>query len=159
MAIFYTIGVEGNFVMKKKLRIAFYILGQCTWGGLQTLVGGIMFLRYLHHPHKWYHGAVVTDWHRQAGLSLGMFLFVAQDDGKGQEGSLQQSTKKLLAHEYGHGIQSLLLGPLYLPLIGLPSAIWCNSPYWVRMRKERKISYYAFFPERWADRLGKFLLK
>ncbi len=58
-------------------------------------------------------------------------------------------------HEYGHSIQSLLLGPLYLPVVGLPSylrtvyARWYYQKHGVRWE-----GYYAGFPESWADRLG-----
>lgn len=30
----------------------------------------------------------------------------------------------LLVHEYGHTIQSMILGPLYLIVIGIPSTLW-----------------------------------
>ena len=49
-------------------------------------------------------------------------------------------------------MQSLMLGPLYLPLIGLPSAVWCN--FFREYRRRRQVAYSAFFPEKWADRLG-----
>ena len=51
----------------------------------------------------------------------------------------------LLDHEWGHTRQSLRLGWLYLPLIGLPSLLWASRP---------RGNYYAFWTERWADRLG-----
>ena len=52
-------------------------------------------------------------------------------------------------HEWGHTRQSLLLGPLYLPLVGLPSLLWAT--WWTPLRST---SYFRFFTERWADRLG-----
>lgn len=52
-------------------------------------------------------------------------------------------------HEWGHTRQSLYLGPLYLLIIGLPSIIWAmiHTP-------NSKKSYYFFYTERWADKLG-----
>lgn len=52
----------------------------------------------------------------------------------------------------GHGTQSRLLGPLYLPVIGLQSIIWAGLygsviPY-------TKNGYYKFWTEKWADKLG-----
>ena len=56
----------------------------------------------------------------------------------------------VFAHERGHSIQSMILGPLYLPVIGLPSLLWAA---WYR-RTDRDVSYYRFYTERWADYLG-----
>lgn len=56
-------------------------------------------------------------------------------------------SQKLLAHEYGHTIQSLLLGPLYLLVIGIPSVIWFH------IHTPSKGSYYSFYPERMANAL------
>ena len=52
-------------------------------------------------------------------------------------------------HEWGHTRQSRMLGPLYLPVIGIPSLLW--ALWW---RPTRRVSYFAFFTERWADRLA-----
>lgn len=61
-------------------------------------------------------------------------------------------------HEYGHHIQSLIFGPLYLFIIGLPSVIR-NLYGRYRMNDktvEEKLKwYYSGYPERWADKLGK----
>lgn len=56
---------------------------------------------------------------------------------------------ELYAHEYGHVKQSRILGPLYLFVIGIPSLLWAC---WYR--KHKRGSYYAFYTEKWADRLG-----
>ena len=64
----------------------------------------------------------------------------------------KKSHSDYIKHEYGHTLQSKILGPLYLFVIGLPSLIWagCFEDY----RKENKISYYDFYTEKWADKLG-----
>lgn len=58
----------------------------------------------------------------------------------------------VLKHEQGHQKQSTILGWLYLPVIGLPSIVWagCFAGY----RKKHKVSYYDFYTEHWADKLG-----
>ena len=56
-------------------------------------------------------------------------------------------------HERGHSIQSMILGPLYLPVIGIPSLAWATLWYF-GIVDDRKASYYAFYTEKWADRLG-----
>ena len=122
---------------------ALYTLVQCTWGLAQTLAGAVICLSCPGCARSRYRGAVVTHWHGQRGLSLGLFIFLPEG-----------ASDLLLAHEYGHTRQSLLLGPLYLPLIGLPSLLWAGLPVLERRRARRKISYYAFYTERWADRWG-----
>lgn len=74
------------------------------------------------------------------GLSLGRYIFV------------DCLNWQLIKHEWGHTRQSLYLGWLYLPVIGLPSWLWykCYRPHW-------KKSYYWFCTERWADYLGGVL--
>lgn len=60
----------------------------------------------------------------------------------------------VLVHEYGHTIQSMILGPLYLFVIGIPSCIWAFTPYFQKLRSKGKYSYYDFYPEKWANYLG-----
>ena len=57
-------------------------------------------------------------------------------------------------HEYGHCVQSLMLGPLYLIAVGVPSYRWANLPALRKMRRETGRSYYSVYPENWANRLG-----
>ena len=59
-----------------------YGLIQCTWGGLQTVLGLLLFLRYVSSPHEWYHGAVHTRWNVDGGISLGLFIFCLSLKGR-----------------------------------------------------------------------------
>jgi len=122
-----------------------YSILQILWGLPQTLLGFAVFLRFCKEPHYRYHGVVVTEWKKKKGLSLGLFLFIPEGD----------YGKDFLVHEYGHTIQSLLLGPLYLLVIGLPSVLWCNLPWCVAFRRKKKILYRSFYTECWADRWGE----
>ncbi len=61
-------------------------------------------------------------------------------------------SRRSLIHEYGHSIQSVWLGWLYLPLVGLPSLI--RSILWTNSKRDSRF-YYKRFPEHWADALGK----
>ena len=54
-------------------------------------------------------------------------------------------------HELGHRRQSKYLGPLYLLIVGLPSA--CINIA-ARFSPRVNASYYQYFPENWANRLG-----
>lgn len=122
---------------------AFYFV-QFTWGLLQNILGLLLFICCVcfgcrvKPRHKF---AFVCEMPKSRGsLSLGCFIFV-KDYGN----------KYLVNHEYGHTLQSLLLGVFYLIIIGLPSFIW--AAFFKGWRKRHGVSYYAFYTERWANRM------
>lgn len=55
-------------------------------------------------------------------------------------------------HEQGHQIQSYYLGWLYLVIVGFPS-ITLNI--FSRYHQGIRQYYFEYFPEKWADHLGK----
>lgn len=69
-------------------------------------------------------------------MSLGRYLFV------------EYPTPLTIRHEYGHFKQSMMLGPLYLVLVGLWSIIRAG------LNLYRNGQYYNGYPENWADKLG-----
>ncbi|MCL2880311.1 MAG: hypothetical protein FWF29_08715 [Treponema sp.] len=81
------------------------------------------------------------------GVSLGMYVLM--DEQYGEED---------WRHEFGHGFQSLWLGPLYLLVVGIASAVFNNL--WDRLFHKnwpvdtRLKWYYSRYPEHWADKLG-----
>lgn len=95
-----------------------YILIQLTWGSLQSLLGFILFIINIKQKHYFYHGAIITEWQTRSSISLGLFVFVTQEpyftDKFKNEFTKEELANRLLVHEYGHTIQSLILGPLYL---------------------------------------------
>ena len=129
---------------------------QVVWGFPQTLAGAAVFAAHARRPHFGFHGAVVTTWEQAKGMSLGPFIFLygSADPKKARE----SVDAGLLVHEYGHTIQSLILGPLYLPVIGIPSFIWSNVPSLARKRHREQRSYYSFWVERSANWLGEHAL-
>ena len=141
--------------MKKLL----YCFIQCTWGFIQTLLGSVVFLAHIKEKHYFYHGAIITEWAGKSSISLGMFVFVTRDpffyEKLKENYNKEELSKRLLVHEYGHTIQSLILGPLYLIIIGIPSTIWGFSPTLSKKRKSEQISYFSFFTEKWANSLGE----
>ncbi len=166
------------------MRYVVYILVQLIWGLPQTAAGFVVFLSRLGRPHFFHHGAIVTVWRLPAGLSLGPFVFVNSRYGFAGEGAAPSASagdlaasrrahdgtavspverygvdERLLVHEYGHTVQSLILGPLYLFVIGLPSIVWMRVAPLARWRRRSGTSYYAFYPERWANWLGERVLK
>lgn len=138
------------------IRILYWLL-QWTWGFVQNIVGLAVFLANLKGRHYLYHGAVVTVWrYSKANAALGMFIFVNEPLSERSRLAAYESTR---IHEYGHTVQSVILGPLYLIVIGLPSMLWCMLPVCRGYRKRNGVSYYVFYPERWANYLGEKITK
>jgi len=87
---------------------------------------------------------------KRSAVSLGLFVFWTT--GENRYFVLDDSTRD---HEWGHTFQSRLLGPLYLPLVGVPSSL--RVVYALAYREitgRRWGGYFAGYPEAWADRLG-----
>lgn len=76
-------------------------------------------------------------------LSLGTYIFLCE---------AHREDVNVLKHEKGHTKQSFILGWFYLLIIGVPSVIWAGCFKKYRARKNK--SYYSFFTEKWADKLG-----
>jgi len=73
-------------------------------------------------------------------VTLGRYIFVSP-----------YVNSTIIQHETGHVKQSLILGPFYLLVIGLPSLVhaavhkkWCPST----------LNYYHFYTEKWANKLA-----
>ena len=115
------------------------------WGFPQMLAG-LVVTAVVRGKCRRFRGAWVVSWRQRAGLSLGLFVFVPYG-----------SPRRLLVHEYGHCVQSLILGPLYLPVVVLPSLVWAGLPALGMWRRRRRISYYALPTERWANALGEWV--
>ena len=111
------------------------------WELPQNLVGYIVLKVSKSKYRISYKESNVYSWKLRSGVSLGKYIFVNPND-----------SLTTVRHEYGHTIQSKYLGWLYIPIILLPSMIWagCFESY----RKKRKVSYYSFYTEKWADKLG-----
>ncbi|MBR4012081.1 MAG: hypothetical protein IKI98_04590 [Spirochaetaceae bacterium] len=136
-----------------------YRFWQSTWGIFQTILGFILFLKYFKNKHFSYHGAIITEWNNNTSLSLGLFVFVTVHpfftEKYKYEYTQEELARKLLVHEYGHTIQSLILGPLYLIVIGIPSTLW--GFLFAKKRYEKQIPYCAFFTESWANKCGEYV--
>ena len=128
------------------LRLFIFYFLQMTWGIIQNVLGFLIWIYVLltgpKEERRFFYGALVTRWNLEASMSMGMFLFLGTDD------------ERVIVHEYGHSIQSLILGPFYLLLIGIPSFCWANVPRYVRRRKKGRYRYTSFYTERWANHLG-----
>lgn len=114
----------------------------------QNLMGYLAFVYFTKgagNPYYRYKEAyVIHVAGRWGAISLSRFIFA--DD--------VYYRSEMVKHEYGHTIQSRRLLLLYLPVIGLPSLVWNRFFRRYRIRKQK--SYYSFYTESWANRLGGF---
>ena len=131
----------------RKLKKHAYTAAQWTWGLPQTLAGLGLYLAHRSDSHFDYNGARATLWDKDAGVSLGKFIFVPRLKDGTADGFL-------LEHEYGHTLQSLILGPFYLLFVGAPSLVWNRLPFFKRKRKQSGKSYYSAPFESTANHLA-----
>lgn len=94
-----------------------------------------------------YKQAIVIPCVMRGAVTLGCYVFVG----------LNSEYRKTVKHELGHTIQSKILGPLYLIVIGIPSITYCGlRRIFPSLRKK---NYYNFYTERWANNLSEKYIK
>lgn len=134
-----------------------YLLIQWTWGIVQNVLAASLFVGLCSVKRDrnvfFYHGAIVIRWNHPYSMGLGMFIFL------GIHSNSQKYNDMVLVHEYGHTIQSCILGPLFLLVISIPSLLWASIPYFDSFRSSKKVRYTDFYPEHWASYLGEKILK
>lgn len=119
-----------------------------TWCFPQTLLGFILKLIYKGKPFN-FNGKTIYIWNNDSGsISLGKYVLLHVH---------HYNDDIVVKHELGHQKQSFILGWLYLPIIGLPSLIWANC--FEKYRQKKKISYYSFYTEKWANKLMKLEMR
>jgi hypothetical protein len=87
---------------------------------------------------------------KRIGVSLGWFVFWSKTGNR-----YNYLVNDCRMHEFGHSIQSRILGPLYLLVIGIPSVLRILYSKWYAGKHYKDWpGYFNGFPENWADRLG-----
>ena len=108
----------------------------------------IIQLINIKNKHYFYHGAIITERNVPSSVSLGMFVFTTTNPMKDKRTKNkipdEELSKRLLVHEYGHTIQSLIFGPFYLIVMGIPSTLWGFLPYF-QNKRNNGVSYFSFF--------------
>ena len=94
-----------------------------------------------------YKQATVMHCIMRGAVTLGNYVFVG----------LNSEYRKTVKHELGHTIQSKILGPLYLIVIGIPSITYCGLRR--LFPSLRKKNYYDFYTEKWANNLSEKYIK
>lgn len=146
----------------KYIKYALIMLVQCTWGCVQSLVGLFFFIKFRKCPHSFYRGSIETKWKSNhiSGLSLGVFIFTPDENSEffkewgWPDKKIIDEVSRCRVHEYGHTIQSLLLGPFML-IPGVVSIAWGRMKKYERLRNEYHVPYNFCWPEAWADKLGE----
>lgn len=122
----------------------------CLWQLPQNLIGllAIIILRGKYNTMRAFDCIGVTNYAKiyvsskiNGGVSLGRYIILHDTLANSQN---------VKSHETGHCKQSIYLGWLYLIVIGLPSITW-NV---IHTKLKLKRSYYWFYTEAWANRLG-----
>jgi hypothetical protein len=118
------------------------------WGLPQNLIGLGLFMYYYitkgkKHVSRINDAFIINLKHKGAAISLGQFIIIWGN---------YKNVEYIEKHEYGHTIQSHILGPLYLIVVGLPSIIW--NRFFREYRRKNKVGYYDVYPENWANKLG-----
>lgn len=94
-----------------------------------------------------YKQAIVIPCVMRGAITLGNYVFVG----------LNSEYKETVKHELGHTIQSKILGPLYLIIIGIPSITYCGlRRIFPSLRKK---NYYNFYTESTANYLSEKYIK
>jgi hypothetical protein len=98
----------------------------------------------------WARGRVMVRLRGDGAVSLGLFVFYSDRDN-----AFIPVGAENVDHEWGHSVQSRRLGPLYLPLVGVPSTLRVAYALAHRALTGRRWDgYYDGWPERQADALG-----
>ena len=80
----------------------------------------------------------------KGSITLGKYIFIYQN---------YRDVTDTIRHECGHVKQSLILGPLYLIVIGIPSILHAALNNYIGCCKKHKKGYYHFYTESWANKL------
>lgn len=122
-----------------------------TWCLPQTLIAYIIraFVKPVETTTRGNVKVCKVDWNT-GSMSLSNMVFLCRSHWENE---------KVLKHEIGHYKQSLILGWLFLPVVGFPSLMWA---WWghdlANKNREKKglpkVDYYDFYTEKWANKLG-----
>ena len=127
----------------------FYI-SNCTWGIIMTLIGAVVAAVMVclgHKPTR--HGGcfcfeVGKNW---GAISLGLVIVCSKG-----------SDEHIKNHEFGHSVQNMYFGPLFIFLVAIPSFVRCQYYNWIYTHRPEKAyklpDYESIWFERDATQLG-----
>ncbi|MFA5970922.1 MAG: hypothetical protein WC780_01125 [Lentimicrobiaceae bacterium] len=123
------------------------------WELPQNLLGFVVFVimktrrRIITTEKEAHHFYIETP---NTGVSLGWLIFWTPSANR-----FSHLINDCRMHESGHAHQSVILGPIYLLVVGVPSLARVIYSRWYRKKYDREWeNYFNGFPENWADKLG-----
>lgn len=119
-------------------------------GNLKSFLGAVIFIKLRKYPHMRYRGCVDTRWNISSGLSLGLFIFTPGEE--------DEDSQKIRVHEYGHCIQSIVLGPLYM-LLGIISIVWPRHPYFEMNPQRKEFAIYCLLCRSMGKQMGRSIYR
>jgi len=126
----------------------------CGYVDRVDYLGGATFATYENNGHD-----DKSSW----GITLGNFINISlygKIDGDFKDDLLgRQTQRQLFMHEYGHTIQSQMLGLSYLFIIGIPSLISAANNKEIENDPYSASTHDYFFSETWANRLAANFFK
>lgn len=137
--------------MKVIKTFLFYLIS-FTWGLPASIIGFLItFSLWVtgHRSYVWNYCIVTPIGKNWGGMSIGPFIFTDNSP-----------TEHILQHEHGHSIQNLMLGPLWLFIVGIPSGIrYQYREVYIynkdRVRYRNLPDYDSVWFEKWATKLGE----
>lgn len=115
------------------------------WMLPQNIIGFIFSL--FSKSREMYNDCIICWVNLPIGVSLGKYIILW--DKLGSFGNKQKELS--IRHEYGNYLQGIYFGPLYLIIIGIPSAFFNIISRFNPLFGE---GYYKRYPENWADKLS-----
>lgn len=118
--------------MKKKLFAILFWLVSLTWNGILTFIGILAMLIALMlggKPHKNGCSIIIEIGHSWGGINLGAISLCSL-----YKDTSPNKYNHIRCHEFGHAIQGLMLGPLQIFIVAIPSAI----RYWYQVIRDKK---------------------
>lgn len=135
----------------KLLKLLFLFLWQLP----QNIVGAICILSYSHYGTFFTADDEIVELYFKScfGSSVSLGDTIILDNSYWELFNYYPNTAlvMMIDHEHGHQIQSRILGPLYLIVIGIPSLLG-NLVF--RLFKINPKYYHKLPWEAWADKLG-----
>lgn len=118
-----------------------------VWEFMQNYVGRREVLKYNLSPSHFFKDCYIYYITYDDSHSLGKYIFLNRN----------AEDRIIFRHEYGHRIQSKMLGALYMLLVAIPS--YLHFTYWVKYKNDNWDEYYDFYCENWANSLVKKVIK
>lgn len=128
--------------MKKHLFIILYWFLSLTWGIIASAIGAVVSLFAIifgGKPHKNGCTIIIEIGGHWGGLELGCFALCSN-----YSKNYPSYYEEIRRHEFGHSIQNIILGPFFIFIVSIPSAI----RYWYERISN---SHGKYFPPDWYD--------